>query len=586
MTAMRMFKFLLVSMLLFRSAGAANTDSESGLVGYWKLRGDCRDYSGQEHDGVSEQVDLSVGAFNGHDARVRIDNSSDLQFGAGDFTIAADVFTDQDFNGAFGTILSKFDPYGRRGFQLALCSNTSGYNGQSSMRQFFCGLDNGSTGKWTDCGRPNAKTHISDALTVFNGELYAGTTDAQDEKDWARVFRYSGGQKWTDCGRLGAARTRGVYAMVVHNGELFAATSASHGAQPADMDFGRVYRYLGNQKWEDIGQPGENYRLNSLASYNGQLYVTGFNIGPEPGHVYVYDRKGSWRSCGEFNGWPHALAVHGGQLLTAYPQGEVFAYDGSSWKSLGNPFQSLAECNQIHSIGEYLGELYVGCWPAGKVAVFRDGQWINLGRVSDATEIIGLTTYNGSLYAGTIPRAEVARFEGLDQWRTMRRLFDPPGFGPVPVGSGAKEVQDWSRASSMTIYQGKLFVSTATCYRTLINPPRPDENRGNVYSFETGACVSSDRDWGAGWKHVVAVRRGQELKLYVDGQLADSSISIEPAIDASTDDPLYLGYGPHGYFRGKLNEVRLYNRALAQDSVRTLYAGSIERTARLEPAKR
>jgi hypothetical protein len=367
--------------------------------------------------------------------------------------------------------------------------------------------------------------------------------------------------------------------MVVHDGELYAATSASHGGQPPEMNFGRVYRYQGKHKWEDIGQPGENYRLNSLASYKGKLYVTGFNIGPKPGHVYVLDGDHHWKQCGEFKGWPHPLAVHAGKLYTAYPQGEVYAYDGSNWENLGNPFSSLDECSQIHSLGVYQGELYIGSWPKGKVAVRHDNKWIDLGSLGDATEVIGLTTYNGSLYAGTIPRAELFRFDGPRGWSSIRRLFDPAGFQPVPVGSGAKAVQDWSRASSLTVYQGKLFVSTATCYRTLIDPPQDGGMRGKVFSFQTGSCVSTDRDLGDGWKHVAAVRRGKELQLFVDGARVASATSDRPSLDMSSDAPLRIGFGPQGYFDGKIRDVRLYDRALSEERIKTLSNDSIDKTA-------
>lgn len=554
--------------------------SDQGLVGYWKLQGDCLDYSGEENHGRSHHVDLSSSGFNGRDAYIEVSDAKSLQLGEADFSIAAELHTANELNDAFGAVLSKFDPVRRCGFNLALCNNSSGYNGQSNVRQLFLGLDDGKSDKWVDCGRPNRKTHISDALTVFNGDLYAGTTDGPELADWAHVYRYQGGQSWEDCGRLGTGRTRGVYAMVVHDGELYAATSASHGAQSPEMGFGRVYRYVGGQNWEDIGQPGENYRLNSLASYDGKLYVTGFNIGPQPGHVYVYEGDSTWKSCGEFNGWPHALAVNDGELYTAYPQGEVYAYDGSAWENLGNPFRSFDECNQIHSLGVFRGELYIGSWPKGKVAVLRDGKWVDLGRLGDATEVTGLTVYNCNLYAGTIPRAELFRYEGSGNWGSVRRLFDPPGYDPVPVGSGAKEVQDWSRASSLTVYQGKLFVSTATCYRTMIEPLRKEEMRGKVFAFKTGSCVSFDRDLGGGWKHVAAVRSGKQLQLFVDGELVASATSNGPPLDMSTDAPLCIGIGPQGHFDGKLREVRLYNRALSEEGVRVLWKGAVDKTAR------
>lgn len=544
--------------------------AEDGLVGHWRLLDDCRDYSGLENHGRNLGVDLATGSFNGQGASIEVPSSLSLQRGTGDFTIALAIKTSSDGGVDCGSLVSQFDPSRRRGFDLALGGNSSGYNAQGRIRQLVLGLDSATPGVWADCGRPGGKTHSSDALTVFNGQLFVGTTDGVEVAEWAHVYRYLGQREWEDCGRLGNGRTRGVYAMVVHQGELFAATSASHGRQPPEMSFGRVYRYLGGQQWEDLGQPGENYRLNSLATYRGKLYVTGFNIGPDPGHVYEYLGNQQWKACGEFQGWPHTLVVHDGKLFTAYPQGEVFAYDGSAWEPLGNPFGSLDECNQIHSMGIYHGELYAGSWPKGKVAVRRNGAWVDLGRLGDATEVVGLAVYNGSFYAGTIPRAELFRYGGPGDWTSLRRLFDPPGYEPVPVGSGAKEVEDWSRASSLGVFNGKLFVATATCHRTRIDPPRADEVRGKVFSFSTGSCISYDRDLGDGWQSVAAVRRGKQLELYVQGQLVSRQAQETSPLDVSVDVALRIGFGPQGYFRGQLREVRLYHRALESAEIRTL----------------
>ena len=101
---------------------------------------------------------------------------------------------------------------------------------------------------------------------------------------------------------------------------------------------------------------GENYRLNSLASFQGNLYVAGLQHRiARSGHCYVYAGNRQWKECGEFPGWPHTLAVHDGRLHAAYPLGEVYAYDGSAWENLGNPHGSTKECNQIHAHGNFSG---------------------------------------------------------------------------------------------------------------------------------------------------------------------------------------------------------------------------------------
>lgn len=559
----------LITCLTFGPASAIAADA--GPIGYWTLRGDCQDHSGHGLDAVNHGVDLSTGEFDGRGDFVEVPDAPSLRFAGGDFSITAEVYTEKGSGDCFGDILSKFDPAQRKGINLTLVNNTSGYNSQSDQRQLFFGVDNGTLGKWTDCGRPGGKTNSTDALTVFDGDLYVGTVDAPDAADWAHVFRYRGGQDWEDCGRVGQGRTRGVFAMIVHDGALYAATAGSHGgpnANSPDEDFGRVYRFRGGKQWEDIGQPGNHYRINSLASYRGKLYALSINTyGATGGGVYVYEGGQEWKQCGDF-GRPHTSGVYDGRLYAAFPEGKVFAYDGDKWDDLGNPYASLDECNQLHSHGVYRGELYVGTWPLGKVAVRRNNKWIDVGRLGDATEIVGLTVYNGSFYGGSIPRAEVFRFDGPQQWTSIGRLFDPPGFELVPVGSYAEGIQDWTRASSLTVYQGKLFSSTATCYRAQIAPPAPpDDIRGKVFWMQTGAAVSADRDLGAGWKRIAAVRKGHSLNLFVDGKLVATAESAEPRLDASCDAPLQIGFGPQSYFHGKIRDVRLYNRAIDEENL-------------------
>jgi hypothetical protein len=545
--------------------------SEPGLIGYWKLRGDCLDSSGLGNNGVNHGVDLKEGKFSGRGEYIEVPNSPSLQLGVGDISISAWVNAAPNVTDVPGDLVTKFySSTHRRGFSLSLVGNMSGYNGPGDQRQLFFGLDNGTAGKWTDCGRPNGQTHVCDAATVFKGELYVGTTDAPNENDWAHVYRYRGGQTWEDLGRVGSRRTRGVTAMVVHDGDLYVATSACHNKQPADIDFGRAYRYRGGQTWEEIGQPGECVHIFGMASYAGKLYVAAYSD-RHPSHVYAYEGNQQWRDTGEFEDHAHALTVNDGKLYMTFPKGQIFAYDGDHWENLGNPFNSFAICNQIHCMGVHRGELYAGCWPTGRVAVLRDGQWIDLGRLCDATEIVGLVSYNGSLYAGTIPRADVLRFDGPDNWISIRRLFDPPGFVPVPIRPVKPQVQDWTRASSLTVYQGRLFVTTASCYRRFIPEPLPDDSRGKVFSYSAGAAVSHDHDLGTGWKQVVAVRKGNRLTLSVDGQQTVSTEVDGDLIDVSNEAPLQLGFGPQSHFHGQMREVRLYNRALSPDEIQSRY---------------
>jgi hypothetical protein len=167
----------------------------------------------------------------------------------------------------------------------------------------------------------------------------------------------------------------------------------------------------------------------------------------------------------------------------------------------------------------------------------------------------------------------VLRYDGDAKWTSLRRLFDPPGYEPVPVGSGDKRVEDWSRASSLTVFDGKLFASTATCYRTRIADAPADDVRGKVYSLEVGANVTHDRDLGTGWKHLAAVRSATELQLFVDGRRVAAKRIAGETYNLTCDAPLRIGSGASDSFHGRLRDVRVYDRALSAEDVSGLASG-------------
>lgn len=76
---------------------------------------------------------------------------------------------------------------------------------------------------------------------------------------------------------------------------------------------------------------------------------------------------------------------------------------------------------------------------------------------------------------------------------------------------------------------------------------------------------------GPGWKHLAAVRQGRTLKLHVDGRLAAASEVAAGDLDVSSGAPLLIGFGPQSHFRGKLRDVRLYNRALGEQEIQSLH---------------
>jgi hypothetical protein len=550
---------VLGSLLLLAPAGTFGgrqgpTVKVAGLVGHWPLQGDCRDHSGNGNHGKNHGVDLANGTFNGRDAWIEVPYSRSLDFGAGDFTISAWVWTEQDSNDVIGDVVSKFDPVNRKGLTLAIKASAGGYNGPGNDRHVYFGIDNGKTGGWEDCGRPNpTSNYVSNSLTVFDGHLYAATTDAAKEEDWCHVYRYRGKQEWEDCGRVGKLRTRGVGPLIVHNGQLYAATWSYDWTRVAkdQLDLCRVYRYAGSKEWIDCGQPGASRRLFGIASYKGNLYVVG-----DDRKCYRHDGGPKWEECGKFPNYGHPMGVHDGRLFVGVlnPAG-IWAYDGAAWKELGNPYEDQKRCNQIHAFDVYRGRLHATTWPEGRVArLSPEEKWVDCGRLGDCLEINGLTVYNGKLYGGTIPRAEVFRYESGQDWTSLKVFHEP-------ADRTFQDSKDWARVTSLTVYAGKLFASMGSCTSAALDAPC--DFRGKVYALEAGKCISYDRDLGTGWKHLAAVRRGDRVELYINGKLEAASGAFAGAdYDLSSNEPWKIGFGEMDYFTGKIREVRAYNRAI------------------------
>ena len=100
---------------------------------------------------------------------------------------------------------------------------------------------------------------------------------------------------------------------------------------------------------------------------------------------------------------------------------------------------------------------------------------------------------------------------------------------------------------------------------------RRESNRRR--SIQSIRCVTLDRALPAGWQHLAAVKSADTLKLYVNGKLVSSSSTFDASrFNLQPNQPLKIGFGQHDYFNGKMKDVRVYQGALDQATIRTLSA--------------
>src|SRR5262245_44463393 len=198
------FGLYLICVVCAMSAQPEPKALDAALVGYWPLAGECRDHSGNGNHGRNHAVDLPAARFDGRGAHIEVPHHPSLDTTTSDFTLSVWVHTEEDAEDIFGDVLSKFDAVKRKGLTLAIRAGGGGYNGPGTARQVCFGIDNSRTTEWQDCGRPSlTSNYVSNSLTVFDGHLYAGITDAAKPEDWSHVYRYRGGKEWEDCGRVG-----------------------------------------------------------------------------------------------------------------------------------------------------------------------------------------------------------------------------------------------------------------------------------------------------------------------------------------------------------------------------------------------
>jgi hypothetical protein len=281
-----------------------------------------------------------------------------------------------------------------------------------------------------------------------------------------------------------------------------------------------------------------------MAVYQGQLYA---GVSKPPGRgLYRYEGGTRWTYCGNPGHRVTNPVVFNGKLYCcSLDGGGVARYDGPhQWTDVGRP----AGVSQTYGFAVYRGHLYASSWPNGEVFRYDGGRtWVSCGRLGNEKEVMGMAVYNGKLYAGTLPLAEVYRYEGGTNWTRTGQLDTTP------------DVR-YRRAWSMAVYQGRLFCGTLPS--------------GHVYSLEAGKSVTYDRALPPGWNHVAAVKGDERLKLYVNGKQVASSTRFDPAdFDLTNQQPLQVGLGAHDHFHGKLQDVRLYGRALTDEEIAKLAEG-------------
>lgn len=540
--------------------------TSTDLIGHWPLRENLDNQSATPLQTINHNVVLApshsdaeqlAAHFNGLDSYLEVANHPDLNWGSDDFTLSVWIETEARAD-VIGDIASKFDSGSRCGWTLNAVTNTGvTTTAQSNFRHLHFGIDNGyHDAQWKDCGRPGNAVFIY-ALATIDGELYAGTFEREADET-GHLWRYAGEGQWEHCGAAPDG-SNSVQSVVQFKDAVYCSTGrykptgSRLGVQKNDTPGGHVYRIETDGSWTDCGVPGGEDAVPEetpttdadtgkadeacgLTVFRGRLYATSFRRHG----AFVYEGGQKWKHIG-LDYRLMTFTVYRDELYALVNGGPVYRYDGAeNWTYCGTPGAS----QQTYAAATYKGQLLVGTWPECEVQRYNGGdKWTNLGRVGYEREVMAMALYNAKVYLGTLPMANVWRLDDNDFTYLGNLDNSPEAY--------------LRRVWSMAVYQGKLYAGTLPS--------------GRILSFEAGRLASHDATLPTGRHHVAAVRNGDTLHLYLNGELvAESSAFDSGAFDLSNEQNLLIGFGPHQYFNGTMSDLRIYRGALQAPEIQEL----------------
>jgi chitodextrinase len=274
---------------------------------------------------------------------------------------------------------------------------------------------------------------------------------------------------------------------------------------------------------------------DNLAVADVQFQLDGVNLGP------------NLTTAPYSISWDTATSSNGSHTLTA------IARDTSHNSTTSTPIVITVN-NTVTAQGP------IGYWNfdenSGKVAHDTSGSQNN-GKVSGATwtpgKVNSALSFNGVRNSVITPRIAIGTTFSVSTW-------------VKPAGS----VQGAYSRIVETQYNGGLYLGTnasGTRYKFIVNT-----GSGATGSCGFGFGCAEGGAITAGWHLITGTFDGATARLYVDAVMVASETFTAPP---NTNYPVYIGqyYGGGYGWNGAIDEVRLYNRALAAAEVAKIASG-------------
>jgi len=312
--------------------------------------------------------------------------------------------------------------------------------------------------------------------------------------------------------------------------------------------------------------------------------------------------------------WHNFLGVRGSGRVQYYMDGELIDdqpdtsgtitntkpitlarhYDASTGNTMAGVFDDMAIWNealtpgQAHTLAETtapassVGTYSNAILEAGPVAYWRLEETISGAKAADWSGNNHTASYSGGVAQGLARPVwydatnRGARLDGSDDFIAVDSNLTPAEFG----GGGSYSVELWFNAAARS--QADLVALTAGGGHAVLLELESNGQVRFLHRVPAGASGGTDLystqlyDTDV-WHHLVAVKDGANMKLYIDG-LLDPTVATD-ATDVNANLDVILGRISRSSnarsFSGLMDEVALYNRALTRAEILYHYEGLI-----------
>lgn len=203
------------------------------------------------------------------------------------------------------------------------------------------------------------------------------------------------------------------------------------------------------------------------------------------------------------------------------------------------------------------------------------------GNFNDA----GPNAIHGTSFGATATADRLAAANNAMDFSNPTSTVNQYGTHPINSNLNFGIAQDFS--ISFLFYIKSPFVHTVGLYDNGINSNgygmffwNPSGNYVLQFNCRNGSVASTAIPL-ATWKHVVCVREGSQLRIYIDGtQVSTGAVgSGTPAYsyDARFGSMFFSGFSPPQYngMHGALDEFRIYNRALSATEIANMSGSTL-----------